>query len=50
MLKSRRSPTKSPNLIAGGPLRLEQVPRGEPFSAVVRVDAGGRVIEEHFGP
>lgn len=34
----------------GGALRLEQPPRREPFSAVVRFDPTGRVIEERFGP
>lgn len=35
---------------AGGALRLERPPRREPFSAVVRFDRTGRVIEERFGP
>jgi membrane-bound metal-dependent hydrolase YbcI (DUF457 family) len=34
----------------GGPLRLDQRPQREPFSAVIRLDPGGRVIEERFGP
>ena len=34
----------------GGPLRLDQQPQRDPFSATVRIDRSGRVIEERLGP
>ena len=34
----------------GGPLRLDARQQRDAFSAVIRIDSGGRVIEERFGP
>ncbi|MCC7417337.1 MAG: metal-dependent hydrolase [Acidobacteria bacterium] len=34
----------------GGPLRLERRPEREPFSALIRFDAAGRVVEQRFDP